>query len=483
MPLPFEIYYPGDDLVDVVGYSALNQGLCPYSMHDYWFSPEQTVGFSLREMHRMAPDKPVFIVHLGTTAFTASGHSDTAAKDQWLRDTYSYLANDLNIRAVLYYNYPQSNPDCDWAVYRAGANPIQYAGYRDAAQDARYGYLSPTQLASADLTPQKGNEKTFLPLIRASNQQPVLLGSYTQEWPGAQKVVDAEYHAVDSWAGKHLSIAGTFVDILSDPVINIEMQLEMMWDNGYTPFVNLDVLSNSGITAKKIANGQVDTALRNVARSYAAMVQYNHQMAFFAPLQEMNGDWVSYGADPANFKLAYYRIQQIFADEGVPPGSVKWVFAPSGWSSAGDPPFEDYYPGDAYTDILGFSSYNSGYCVSDFNQGWLTPEETYHSFIHRMTLLAPTKPIFIAQTATTALTKQGKSVSAKNQWLVDAYNYLATYPSVRAVIYYNRWNSDCNWAFYQQGVDQYIGYPQGVANSAFGYISPFALKGMNFAWP
>jgi beta-mannanase len=479
--LPFEPYYPGEDLVDVVGYSALNQGLCPSSMVNYWLTPDETVGFSLKEMHAMAPEKPIFVTRLGTTAYAAAGYSD-AAKNQWLRDTYSALADDPNVRAVIYNNFRQSTWNCDWAVYST-AYSIQYTGYHDAVQDSRYGYMTPAQLQNADLEPVEGRVKTYIPLIIASNNQPVLLGSYTQEWPGTQKVMDLESHAVEAWSGKRLSLAGTFIDIYSDPVNNIEMQLETLWDNGYTPFINLDVLYNSGITSKMIADGYSDTVLHIVARTYATMVQYNHEMAFFAPLQEMNGDWVSYGSDPANFILAYRRIQQIFSEEGVPPESIRWVFAPNGWNAPVNPPFEDYYPGDAYVDILAFSGYNFGYCAYSSHPAWETPDIVYDQFIHRLEALSPAKPIFIAQTATTSITKQGKNVAVKNQWLADTYNYLAAHPVVRAVIYYNRWNAECDWSFYQFGGEAYTGYQQGVANPVFGYISPIGLQNIIFSWP
>lgn len=480
--LPFEAYYPGDDLVDVIGFSAFNQGLCSVSMDDYWYVPEVAVGFSLREMHDMAPDKPIFITHLGTTAYTASGYSNTAAKDQWLRDTYNDLANDMNVRAVLYYNYPKSSSDCDWSVYSPGQ--IQYAGYYDAVQDSRYGYLSPSQLHDDNLSHQPGGKlHTNLPLIFTPSVPPVLLGTYTQEWPGSQQVVDAEYHALDTWADERLSIAGIFVDMFSNPVYNIEMQFETLWDNGYTPFVNLTVLANSGISARQIAGGYADDVLHNVAHSYASMVKYTHQMAFIAPLQEMNGDWVSYGMDPTNFKLAYQRVRQIFEEEGVPSESIKWVFAPNGWNAPTSPTFEEYYPGDAYVDILAFSGYNFGYCSANPYPGWKSPTVVFGQYIQRMGVLSPTKPIFIAQTGTTAYTKQGKNTAQKDQWLVDAYTYLADHPSVRAALYYNRWNAECDWSFYQLGGEQYSGFQQGVANPVYGYVSPYAMKGTIFTLP
>ena len=339
--------------------------------------------------------------------------------------------------------------------------------------------LQTSSIATANVA---ANRKTYLPLIMTL-KQPVLLGTYSQEWPGSQAVMDAEYHALDAWAGKRLSITGTFIDMFSDPSINIQLQLETMWDNGYTPFVNLTVVYNSGITAGQIANGYADTALHAVANTYASIVQNTQRMAFIAPLQEMNGSWVPYGLDPYNFKLAYRRIQQIFTDEGVPSDSVRWVFAPNGWSAAGDPILEDYYPGDAYVDVVAFSAYNFGYCSVNTHPAWQTPETAYHEYVDRLVALAPSKPIFIAQTATTAYTKNGRSVAAKNQWLTDAYNFVVAHPAVRAVIYYNRWDAECDWSFYQQGGEQYTGYRQGVANPVFGYVDPATLKNMIFTWP
>lgn len=480
---PFEAYYPGDQWVDVLGFVTFHQGYCPIALDPYWETPDKSIGFSLQELHDLAPTKPVFLTRFGVSAYDAPSHTSDAAKNQWLSDAYSYVAGYPFVRGILYYNFRQTSSDCDWAVYKASAPAIGYDGYKQAISDSHFGYLTPAQLGQTDLSIHPGNEKEFLPLAIQTSPQPVLLGTYSEEWIGSQRVMDSEYHALDAWAGKRLSLAGLFVDIFLDPVGNFETPLETAWDNGYTPFVNLTVAYNSGITSKMIANGYADAKLHALAKVYANMVNYNHRMAFFAPLQEMNGDWVPYGTHPADYIQAYQRFQQIFADEGVPRESIKWVFAPNGASSAGDPRFESYYPGDAIVDVVGFSSYQFGYCPSAGNKVWDTLDNLFGQYLRRMTAMAPTKPIFIAQTATTAMTKHGKDVNAKNQWLVDMYNYLANYPSVRGIMYFNSMNADCDWSFYQQGGAQYIGYYWGVANPVYGYVSPFALKNMVFSWP
>jgi beta-mannanase len=143
----------------------------------------------------------------------------------------------------------------------------------------------------------------------------------------------------------------------------------------------------------------------------------------------MNANWVSYGLDPENYKLAFRRIQQIFAEEGVPEGSVVWVFAPNGWSEPGQE-FEKYYPGDDVVDVVGFSAFNFGACVAA-GEGWDTYEEAIEPYMDRMEALAPEKPIFLAQTGTV---EQGGD---KGTWLVDTFEHLGQVKNFRGLIYFN----------------------------------------------
>jgi hypothetical protein len=93
--------------------------------------------------------------------------------------------------------------------------------------------------------------------------------------------------------------------------------------------------------------------------------------------------------------------------------------------------------------------------------------------------MAPSKPIFIAQTATSAYYLTGESTTRKNQWLSDAYAYLASYPGVRAIIYFNLVNQQgIDWPFYVPGDPnhQYQGYRDAVASPDFRYVSPQDLS-------
>jgi beta-mannanase len=290
---------------------------------------------------------------------------------------------------------------------------------------------------------------------------------------------------MDNWltgltGGQSTSIFGTFLTLnLTDANAksNVEDPLTLMWNSGYTPFVNLPALS--GDKAYDVASGKYDAMITTWAKSFKNYANGGARFAYLAPLQEMNGEWVSYGGDPPNFILAFKRFRTIFAQQGVPSKSVKWVFAPNGWSKPGLPTFEAYYPGDAFVDVVAISAYNFGYC-----QGgrWEEPETVFNNpnitnghYLDRMRALAPTKPIFIAQTASSSYRTSGSSNAAeKERWLRDAYKYLSTQPQVRAVIYFNL-IKECDWAVFIPSKIQNPGYKTGVNSNGYNYISPTAL--------
>jgi hypothetical protein len=273
------------------------------------------------------------------------------------------------------------------------------------------------------------------PLWRTSPQQNhVLLGIYTS---ASLQVSAPEIGRVNAWL-KHnglkekVAIAGTFMDIeFPNPEWNIPHDLDAAWDQGAVPFVNLAV-GTAGFgprSANDVANGSMDGVLRQWASIFAQWTQGGRKRAYIAPLQEMNANWVSYGLDPENYKLAFTRIQRIFIEEGVPEGSVLWVFAPNGWSEPGQE-FEKYYPGDDVVDVVGFSAFNFGACVAS-GEGWDSYEEAIKPYVVRMEAMAPEKPIFLAQTGTV---EQGGD---KGNWLVDTFKELSQVQNFRGLIYFN----------------------------------------------
>lgn len=326
----------------------------------------------------------------------------------------------------------------------------------------------------------------YLPLSVAGEEDtPLLLGVYPSGWIN-QATVDSELVPLDRWTGKRHALVGTFLPI-STPNYQAYVTdvLNTSWENGYTPFVNL----STDTSAFAIASGALDSSLHSWARAFRVYARGGERSAFLAPLQEMNscqegGCWTRYGGDPTNFKRAYQRIQDIFAQEGVPADSVHWTFAPNGWSDPDyDYPFEAYYPGDALTEVVSFSAYNFGNCNS---AEWQSPLVVFNNpnaaspegqYLDRMRAMAPGKPIIIAQTASSAryTSCTRTSDAAKNAWLEEAYNYLADFPDVWGVLYFNIRNSqNIDWPIFNSSV-RYSGYVAGAANPGIIYLSPAEL--------
>jgi hypothetical protein len=327
---------------------------------------------------------------------------------------------------------------------------------------------------------------TFLPLIGytpAPQELPLMLGIYPAEGINSQASVDRLIKAADTWAGKRHSLVGLFVDLEdAHPEWDFKGQMEYLWTNGYTPFVNL----NSTRTASQIAGGSIDAAIINMGKSYAEWIALGGgRKAFLAPLQEMNGYWTSYGQDITNYKVSYNRIRSIFVTQGAPLNSAWWTFAPNGYSAKGYE-FEKFYPGDASVDALGFSSYNYGYCaIAAPYQKWEEAMVLYDSYITRMRTMAPTKPIIIAQTGTSAKYPNSNTTNhaKKDQWLLNTYSYLATRQGVIGVMYYDldlSW--ECDWAIFNT-TSRYNAYQTIATWTDYSYVDPAVLSRMGLVVP
>ncbi len=333
-----------------------------------------------------------------------------------------------------------------------------------------YGVIDAESRPHIKPSPQKPT--TALPASKTVIKPPILLGLYTSGYAGEQSVINRELLQVEEWAGKKHAIAGIFMDIQDEnPDYNIGHRFELLRDNGYTAFINL----KSTYNAAAIARGDLDNDLRRVAKAVADWTKKGDgRMMFIAPLQEMNISGEAYSLDPVNFKLSYKRFQQIFAEFDVPSKSVLWVFAPNGFSRVRNHDFENYYPSDAQVDIVGFSGYNWGYCPSSLNQRklWDTPELAYEPYIQRMQKLAPNKPIFITQIASSSYSSlKNPNNIAKDNWLYDTYKYFATSQSVQAIIYFNI-QKECDWALNPQIQNIGRSYRESISEQTYGYIEP-----------
>jgi hypothetical protein len=351
---------------------------------------------------------------------------------------------------------------------------------------------------------EAGKHTTYLPVVKYNaysgfSTTSKFLGIYMQHyWTDA--AVDTYMPIADNLSEKKHSVTGWFINLQNiaftsrqndNRTNNFYRQLEALWHNGYISFVNLgsasqstayDVTDNCPIpfSAYQVASGECDRAIQKLADLYSQWVSLGSgRRAFLAPLQEMNGvnadgtPWTPYGGNPDNFKLAYQRILDIFTQKGVTRDQVWWVFAPNGWSKAGHE-FEKYYPGDAVTDVVAFSSYNYGYCSAALPwPKWENYPTLFTPYLARIFYMSPNKPVILGQTGSTAEYQYtGEfNVTAKNTWMQVNYEYLSNQPQVIGILYYDHDLSgwECNWMI-TNGTTFKPGYQAGASYPAFQYL-------------
>ena len=135
---------------------------------------------------------------------------------------------------------------------------------------------------------------------------------------------------------------------------------------------------------------------------------------------------------------AFRHVRKIFLDYDK---TAKFVFA----VNAEDVPseawnrFENYYPGDAYADIIGIDAFNWGAGKKRW-QKWTPPMEMLAPAYGRAVTEFPDKPLFITETASCS------GGGDKSLWIKQLLSAIEErFPAVKAVIWFDI-DKECDWA-------------------------------------
>jgi hypothetical protein len=242
--------------------------------------------------------------------------------------------------------------------------------------------------------------------------------------------------------------------------------------HGAVVFLNLDpvidddpssLVSEVNLNACQVLSGDYD----NTIITFATQIKNWEQPLLFSFAGEMNGDWAGwsgaknfgpgcsqtytetsdlygqYGcvtetiecADgPERYRDMYRHIHDIFATEGVT--NVTWVWVVNHESFPDDGvhlwnQLTNYYPGDAYVDVISVDGYNWG---RDELGGWRTFDEVFSETLTILSNTYPTKPLIIGEFASA----EGTTPISKANWITNAYSSItSTWPSIKAVVWYN----------------------------------------------
>jgi mannan endo-1,4-beta-mannosidase len=179
----------------------------------------------------------------------------------------------------------------------------------------------------------------------------------------------------------------------------------------------------------RIAAGAFD---RYVAR-YAREVKRYGGPIMLRPFHEMDGNWYPWGGTvngntPRDFVAAWRHVHDVFARLGV--DNVTWVWSVNATSvpARADNTPQAYWPGGRYVDWIGISGFNWG--LSRSFGSWSSFDHIYGS---RVDLLRRYhRPIAVTEIAAAEVGGD------KAAWIAETFARLRAYPSVRAVVWYDK---------------------------------------------
>lgn len=191
-----------------------------------------------------------------------------------------------------------------------------------------------------------------------------------------------------------------------------------------------DLLNQPQFSLSAIIAGQHDEYIREWATQAK---DWGHP--FFLRFDwEMNGNWFPWservnGNQPGQFVQAWRHVHDIFKEVGA--NNVTWVWCPNIVLPI-TIPLEWLYPGDEYVDWVCMDGFNPGTHPSRPDR-WITFEDLFSSTYHLLRTIAPSKPIMIAEMAST------ESGGSKSGWIRTALSHTLPeeFPAVKAVLWFN----------------------------------------------
>ena len=197
------------------------------------------------------------------------------------------------------------------------------------------------------------------------------------------------------------------------------------------------------------ANGEND----NFVRNQAIQLRNYGQPIVLRPWAEMNGDWVDFqptsadvppkpfGGNYSEFISAWRHIVDIVRQEQAT--NVKWAFNPSTDTYPETTHVADIYPGDEYVDYLALDGYNWG---DGHGLNWREFSDIYREQYGRLTALAPSKPVWIAEIGSSdpnSVSPSEQHISApsstdKGRWWQDAIASIRDdFPAIEALVLFD----------------------------------------------
>lgn len=182
-----------------------------------------------------------------------------------------------------------------------------------------------------------------------------------------------------------------------------------------------------------------------------AILAFTEQV-YIRPGIEMNGSWAPWSVDnPEQLMESPEQFREVWAYlvAKMPAENIQWVFSVNELDSPADTdyPFEVYYPGPEYVDVLAFDGYNWGGSSMDAenSNGWRSHSQIFTGPYNRLRALDPTKVIWAAEVSSAEGDGEGLLADAltgvspgirKGQWMADLLSDTG-FPDLEAVVFFS----------------------------------------------
>lgn len=226
-------------------------------------------------------------------------------------------------------------------------------------------------------------------------------------------------------------------------------QVNLAWSRGALPVVTWESVAldpksgqnSSQYTLSHIVNGDLDDYFYQYAGDIVrtglpVVLRFDH---------EMNGNWYPWSAGmssfnntPAKYIAAWQHIWSIFNRVGANKFAI-WMWAPSRVDNlkpisngkvTGQTNISDDYPGDAYVDWIGASSYLRSASLG------ASYDATFGKTIAALKAVT-SKPIYIAETAAIQADSKGDLTSLKASWTANAIAGFLADPQIVGFAWFN----------------------------------------------
>ncbi|GIG29380.1 glycoside hydrolase family 26 protein [Cellulomonas marina] len=243
--------------------------------------------------------------------------------------------------------------------------------------------------------------------------------------------------ATETLVGRHVQYVHWYTGLgeLPDPA-----KLQAVVDHGSVPVITWEPwvwtggVDQPAYRLTEIAGGRWDAQLAAFADVLArwggpVQVRWGH---------EMNGDWYPWGTGvnanaAGDYVRAYRHVHDVLTARGA--RQVTWVWSPN-VVYPGSTPLAGLYPGDAYVDVVAVDGYNWG--TSAPGKRWQTPAEVFDETLAQVRAVAPTKPLMIAETASTELGGD------KAAWVRALFAWADAQPGLLAVAWFDE-DKETDW--------------------------------------